>query len=131
MGAWPDDTTSRELLAAGVSAVLDLTAEFPAAPLARSPKVACMYLSLLDLTVPPVEELRRTAAFISEHSAHGIVFIHCKAGYFRSAVVAGAWLLLRRARRKRRRSDPTARGGATRAARAQAGAAGPGGAGAI
>jgi protein-tyrosine phosphatase len=94
MGAWPDDTTSRELLAAGVSAVLDLTAEFPAAPLARSPNVACMYLSLLDLTVPPVEELKRAAAFISEHSAHGIVFIHCKAGYFRSAAVAGAWLLL-------------------------------------
>jgi hypothetical protein len=76
MGAWPDDTTSRELLAAGVSAVLDLTA------------------------VPQRRRGRRMAP-------------------------------PERARRKRRRGDPTARGGATWAARAQAGAAGPGGAGAI
>jgi protein phosphatase len=93
MGAWPDADASRELLAAGVRALVDLTAEFPAAPLARLSKVNVLHLYSLDLTVPAVAELRRAAHFIEEQSAGGVVYIHCKAGYFRSAAVAGAWLL--------------------------------------
>ena len=52
IGAWPDEEASRELVKAGVTAVLDLTAELPASSLARSPNVTRMFLNVLDLTVP-------------------------------------------------------------------------------
>jgi membrane-associated phospholipid phosphatase len=86
--------TDREAAAAieqGVTAVLDLTAEFSAA----RPFRAIHYLNVpvLDLTRPTREQLEAATAFISEHAARGTVFVHCKIGYSRSAAVAGAYLL--------------------------------------
>lgn len=75
----------------GVTAVVDLTAEFSeAAPLRR-----LHYLSLqaLDLTALTPEQLNRAADFIHEHSQRGIVYVHCKVGYSRSASVIGAFLM--------------------------------------
>lgn len=81
-----------EARAAGVTAVLDLTAEFEE----PAPFRALTYLNVqvLDLTAPTPDQLHRAVAFIRQHAdPAGIVYIHCKAGYSRTAAVAGAYLL--------------------------------------
>ena len=86
--------TSAEATAArraGVTAVLDLTAEFSEpAPLRE---VTYSNIPVLDLTAPTLEQLRSAAAFIERHAAEGIVYVHCKIGYSRSAAVVGAYLM--------------------------------------
>jgi membrane-associated phospholipid phosphatase len=81
--------TSREAdeaLDAGVTAVLDLTSELPeAAPF----RALSNYhnIPILDLTCP-------TAALLDRHVRAGdIVYVHCKAGYSRSAAIVAAYLL--------------------------------------
>ena len=76
----------------GVTAVLDLTAEFSEA----APFRATRYwnLPILDLTAPTTEQLREAAGFIAEEAARGTVYVHCKIGYSRSAAAAGAYLIL-------------------------------------
>jgi hypothetical protein len=86
--------TDREAAGAvrqGVTAVLDLTVEFSEA----RPFLALTYrhLPVLDLTAPTPEQMREAAAFIGEHVASGVVYVHCKAGYSRSAAAVGAYLL--------------------------------------
>ena len=67
----------------GVTAVLDLTAEFAeAAPVPGRPTICNM--PILDLTAPTPDQLREAVAFITEHSQHGTVYVHCKIGYSRS-----------------------------------------------
>lgn len=85
------DREAADAIRSGVTAVLDLTAEFSEA----APFLATRYLNVpvLDLTAPTSEQLQRCVAFVSENAAHGVVYIHCKIGYSRSAVVAGAYLL--------------------------------------
>lgn len=80
-----------EAVRLGVTAVLDLTAEFSEA----RPFLAATYrnVPILDLTAPTVELLQETTEFIREHAAHGIVYVHCKIGYARSAAVVGAYLM--------------------------------------
>ncbi len=75
----------------GVTTVLDLTAEFPEA----APFRALTYrnLPILDLTAPTQAQLHEAVAFIATEAAKGTVYIHCKAGFSRSAAVAGAYLL--------------------------------------
>lgn len=75
----------------GVTAVLDLTAEFSE----PSAFVALPYLNLpiLDLTAPREEQLRTALAFINTHRHRGTVYVHCKIGYSRSAAVVGSWLM--------------------------------------
>jgi protein-tyrosine phosphatase len=75
----------------GVTAVLDLTAEFSAA----APFRALRYrnLPVLDLTAPTQDQLHEAMAFLVEEAATGLVYVHCKIGYSRSATVAGAYLL--------------------------------------
>jgi protein-tyrosine phosphatase len=84
----------REAIAAvgqGVTSVLDLTAEFTApAPLRE---LTYRNIQLLDLTAPAPAQLREMVAFIEEESRKGIVYIHCKIGYSRTAAAAGAYLL--------------------------------------
>ena len=48
---------------------------------------------ILDLTAPSREQLLDAVGFISEHAATGIVYVHCKVGYSRTAAVVGAYLL--------------------------------------
>ena len=76
---------------AGVSAVLDLTGEFSEA----APFLGVRYLNLpiLDLTAPTQDQLALAAAFIAGHQPQGIVYVHCKIGYSRSAAAIGAYLL--------------------------------------
>jgi protein phosphatase len=74
-----------------VAAVIDLTGEFSEA----RPLVAVNYLHLpvMDLTAPTVAHLQAAIDFIRAQAARGIVYIHCKIGYSRTAAVAGAYLL--------------------------------------
>jgi protein phosphatase len=75
----------------GVTAVLDLTAEFSAPAPFRG--VTYRNIPILDLTAPRPEELREGVTFIEEESRDGIVYVHCKIGYSRTAAAAAAYLL--------------------------------------
>jgi protein-tyrosine phosphatase len=75
----------------GVTAVLDLTAEFSEAPAFRA--LTYRNIPILDLTAPSVDQLQEMAAFIDSESRQGIVYIHCKVGYSRTAAAAAAYLL--------------------------------------
>lgn len=91
MGRQLADAEAEQAVRGGVTAVLDLTAEFSgAAPFRRLPY---RNLPLLDLTAPGVAQLREAAEFIREQAERGVVYVHCKAGYSRSAAAIGAWLL--------------------------------------
>jgi protein phosphatase len=75
----------------GVSTVVDLTVEFSEArPFCE---LQYLHLPVLDLTAPSNDQLHRAVAFIDEQAQQGIVYVHCKIGYSRSAAVVGAYLL--------------------------------------
>jgi len=75
----------------GVTAVLDLTSEFGAPAAFRA--LHYLNLPILDLTAPLDADLERAVAFIEEHCGRGAVYVHCKAGYSRSAAVVATYLL--------------------------------------
>jgi protein-tyrosine phosphatase len=75
----------------GVTAVLDLTGEFSEAAPFR--EVTYRNIPILDLTAPTAAQLQEIAGFIDEHAEHGIVYVHCKIGYSRTAAAAAAYLL--------------------------------------
>jgi membrane-associated phospholipid phosphatase/predicted protein tyrosine phosphatase len=75
----------------GVTAVLDLTAEFSEPASFRH--VTYKNLPVLDLTAPRVDQLRETATFIDAESQKGIVYLHCKIGYSRTAAAGASYLL--------------------------------------
>lgn len=91
IGALPTPEIARDAIAAGVTAVLDLTVEFSEAD--SFLKTRYLNLPVLDLTAPTDDQLADAVRFIENESARGIVFIHCKAGYSRTAGVVGAWML--------------------------------------
>jgi protein phosphatase len=75
--------------------VLDLTGELSEArPFRDHPRVTYLNLPVLDLTAPPDVVLREATDFIAGQRAAGhTVYVHCKAGYSRSAAVVAAHLL--------------------------------------
>ncbi|HZZ71730.1 MAG TPA: phosphatase PAP2/dual specificity phosphatase family protein [Pirellulales bacterium] len=75
----------------GVIAVLDLTAEFSEA----EAFLATNYLNIaiLDLTAPTAQQIQMGIAFIQANASRGVVYVHCKIGYSRSAAVVGSYLL--------------------------------------
>jgi protein phosphatase len=75
----------------GLTAVLDLTAEFPEATAFRVFKYR--NIPILDLTAPSTHQLQEMAAFIENESRQGVVYVHCKIGYSRTAAAAAAYLL--------------------------------------
>ena len=85
------DREAADAVRQGVTAVLDVTAEFSEA----GPFLSTRYLNIpiLDLTAPTPEQLQRCVAFVSENAVRGVVYVHCKIGYSRSAVVVGAYLM--------------------------------------
>jgi membrane-associated phospholipid phosphatase len=76
----------------GVTSVLDLTAEFSEAPPFR--EIDYRNIPILDLTAPTQAQLREMAEFIEHRSHHGIVYVHCKIGYSRSAAAIAAYLIM-------------------------------------
>lgn len=85
------ESEAREAVVAGVTAVLDMTVEF-SRPTAFS-LIHYLNIPVLDLTAPTAAQLAEAVAFIERESKAGIVYIHCKAGYSRTAGAAAAWLL--------------------------------------
>lgn len=84
-------TDASAAVAGGVTAVLDLTAEFSEVRELRN--LTYWQLPILDLTAPTLEQLADAVEWIRRQSTFGIVYLHCKAGYSRTAAVAGAFLL--------------------------------------
>ncbi|MEP6821534.1 MAG: phosphatase PAP2/dual specificity phosphatase family protein [Chthoniobacterales bacterium] len=82
---------ARIAVAAGVTAVLDLTAEFSEQREFRG--LRFLNLPLLDLTAPSLAQLEEMARFIGAEAERGVVYVHCKIGYSRSAAAVGAYLL--------------------------------------
>jgi membrane-associated phospholipid phosphatase len=80
------------LLDDGVTAVLDLTAEFSEPSVLRK-RLRYAAIPILDLTPPSHAQLREAVKFIEEQSRHGTVYVHCALGYSRSVCTAAAWLL--------------------------------------
>jgi protein phosphatase len=86
------DAEAADAIARGVTAVVDLSDAFAeAAPFLRN--AVYRHIPVLDLTAPTPAHLDESVAFINEHAVGGIVYVHCKIGYSRSAAVVGAWLL--------------------------------------
>jgi protein-tyrosine phosphatase len=74
----------------GVTAVLDLTAEFSEVTPFRG--ISYCNLPILDLTAPTQQQLHEAVEFIAREAAKGMVYVHCKIGYSRSATIACAYL---------------------------------------
>jgi membrane-associated phospholipid phosphatase len=91
IGAKLDDRQAQEAVRQGVTAVLDLTSEFSENKAFLG--VAYKNLPVLDLTEMSTLQLRAAVQFIREHSARGVVYVHCKAGYSRTAAAVGAFLI--------------------------------------
>lgn len=91
IGAKLSGPEAREAKRLGVTAVLDLTAEFTETK--EFIELAYQNIPVLDLTRVGMTQLQEAVDFIRQQERHGVVYIHCKAGYSRSAAVAGAYLL--------------------------------------
>ncbi|SKA90503.1 Dual specificity phosphatase, catalytic domain [Prosthecobacter debontii] len=92
MGSLPDEKTAVELIEAGVTDMVDLTAEFDA-PEAFLVQPGYRNFPVADLTAPTRQQLLTLAEHIERVRKEGIVFVFCKAGYSRTAAAIGAWLL--------------------------------------
>jgi predicted protein tyrosine phosphatase/membrane-associated phospholipid phosphatase len=90
MGRRLNEREARQAVRRGVTAVLDLTAEFSEPAAFRA--VSYLNLPVTDLTAPCPEALKAAVAFIQRERARGTVYVHCKIGYSRSAAVVGAYL---------------------------------------
>jgi 1-acyl-sn-glycerol-3-phosphate acyltransferase/membrane-associated phospholipid phosphatase len=91
IGRCLDEREARRAVAEGVTAVLDLTMEFDETPAFTN--VVYKNIPVLDLTAPSPEALSEAVRFLNEESRRGIVYVHCKIGYSRSAAAVAAWLL--------------------------------------
>jgi protein tyrosine phosphatase (PTP) superfamily phosphohydrolase (DUF442 family) len=85
--AWPT------LAARGVTAVVNLRVEFDDEQAGIAPE-RYLYLPTEDDHAPTLEQLEEGCTFISEEIANGGgVYVHCKSGIGRAAVMAAAYLV--------------------------------------
>lgn len=92
LGGYLKATEARAILKAGVTAVLDLTAEFSEQPILLR-ETCYRGIPVLDLVPPTQAQLAEAVDFIDAHCRQGIVYVHCALGYSRSVCVIAAWLL--------------------------------------
>jgi protein-tyrosine phosphatase len=84
--------SANQALFSGVISVLDLSAEFSETKPFR--KIDYRNIPVLDLTAPTQGQLAEMSEFIGSHSRNGVVYVHCKIGYSRSAAAVAAYLLM-------------------------------------
>ena len=82
---------ANEAISRGVRAVVDLTGEFSETRAFRA--LPYLNLPVLDLTSPSPQDLHAAVEFINAHRHRGVVYVHCKIGYSRSAAVIASWLI--------------------------------------
>ena len=80
-----------QAVAAGVVAVVDLTPDFDEPSIFT--RLPYLNVPTLDLTAPDPASLQRAVQFVTTHMQRGIVYVHCKIGYSRSAAVVASSLL--------------------------------------
>jgi len=95
LGSLPSRADLAELQSQGVSAVVNLCAEFAGH---SDQLTACgmtqLHLPTLDYACPSQGDLIRGMKFISTHAAAGRkVYVHCKAGRFRSPILVLCYLM--------------------------------------
>jgi len=83
---------AKQALSFGVGSVLDVSAEFSEAKPFR--KINYRNIPVLDLTAPTQSQLMKMSEFIGNHSRNGVVYVHCKIGYSRSAAAIAAHLIM-------------------------------------
>lgn len=95
VGALPGRRDVDSLCAAGVAAVVNLCEEFDGCQrLFEQRGAAYLRLPTLDYHSPSVESLHRGVTFILEQRRSGRkVYLHCKAGRRRSAILALCYLI--------------------------------------
>jgi len=86
-----NSTEASQAIRTGVTAVIDLTAEFSEAKPLRA--LAYLNLQTMDLTPPSLQQLNQAVAFIGREKAKGKTLVHCALGYARSACVVAAYLM--------------------------------------
>jgi protein-tyrosine phosphatase len=84
--------SANKALRSGVTSVLDLSAEFSEAKPFR--KINYRNIPVLDLTAPTQGQLVEMSEFIGNYSRTGVVYVHCKIGYSRSAAAVAAYLIV-------------------------------------
>jgi 1-acyl-sn-glycerol-3-phosphate acyltransferase/membrane-associated phospholipid phosphatase/predicted protein tyrosine phosphatase len=91
IGRQLNDREAAQTVAEGVAAVVDLTADFNETTIFTG--LPYLNVPTLDLTAPDPASLQRAVQFVRAHAQRGIVYVHCKIGYSRSAAVVAACLL--------------------------------------
>jgi protein-tyrosine phosphatase/membrane-associated phospholipid phosphatase len=84
--------SANKAVSSGAASVLDLSAEFSEAKSFR--KINYLNVPVLDLTAPTQAQLAEMGEFIGNHSRNGVVYVHCKIGYSRSAAAVAAYLIM-------------------------------------
>jgi protein-tyrosine phosphatase/membrane-associated phospholipid phosphatase len=94
MGRLLSSKEAQTLVDQGVTAVLDLTCEFDETKVFLKKGILYKNIQILDLTAPTRAQTREAIRFLSDvFKSNGKVYVHCKAGYSRTAAVVGAWIL--------------------------------------
>jgi protein-tyrosine phosphatase len=92
LGRHLNEIEAAGLVQSGVTAVLDVSAEFSEAKPFR--KIVYQNIPVLDLTAPTLLQLTEMGRFILHHAKTGQVYVHCKIGYSRSAAAVAAYLIM-------------------------------------
>ena len=95
MGALPAQHHVSDLVAAGISAVVNTCEEYPG-PVEqyKMAGIEQLHLPTVDFTPPSIENVRAGVDFIQRQIASGgKVYVHCKAGRGRSATIVICYLI--------------------------------------
>jgi predicted protein tyrosine phosphatase len=97
VGRLLDNSEAEAFFAQGLTAVLDLTAEYPECERFRDlhSQLQLNYknVPILDLTLPTDLQIAEAVDFVRRHAKNGKVFIHCALGFCRAPSIAAAYLL--------------------------------------